>query len=116
MLLSNLLDLCEIRAIWYNISNFDTGILMAKQEKTSYQQSVINQYYENIDTIMLTKLGELVTDLYLAETKAKRDKLWERAHKAMVKLKIKPGIISNIMKKRSVEILAKNLSDWLGKS
>lgn len=61
---------------------------------------------------MLTRLGELVTELYLADTKKKADKLWERAHKAMVKLKIKPAIINNIMKKRSVEILAKNLADW----
>ena len=86
---------------------------MVKQEKTGYQQKVINQYYENLDTIMLTKISELVTELYLAETKAKSDKLWERVHKAMVKLKVKPAIIAHIMKKRSVEILAKNLSDWL---
>ncbi|NIA16909.1 MAG: hypothetical protein GWO86_01045 [Planctomycetes bacterium] len=86
---------------------------MAKQEKTNYQRAVINQYYDNLDTIMLTKLSELVTELYLAETKAKSDKLWERVHKAMVKLKVKPAIIAHIMRKRSVEILAKNLSDWL---
>lgn len=86
---------------------------MAKQEKTSYQQKVISRYYENLDTIMLTKISELVTELYLAETKAKSDKLWERVHKAMAKLKVKPAIIAHIMKKRSVEILAKNLSDWL---
>ena len=61
---------------------------------------------------MLAKLGELVTDLYLAQTKQKADKLWDRANRAMIKLKIKPQIIDNIMKKRSVEILAKNLSDW----
>ena len=72
---------------------------MARKQKSSYQQSVINRYYENLDTIMLAKLGELVTELYLAETKAKQDKLWERARKAMIKLKIKPGIIDNIMKK-----------------
>ena len=86
---------------------------MAKQEKTSYQRTVISQYYENLDTIMLAKLSELVTELYLAETKAKSDKLWERVQKAMVKLKVKPAIIAHIMRKRSVEILAKNLSDWL---
>jgi len=88
---------------------------MAKQGKTGYQQKVINRYYENLDTIMLTKLSELVTELYLAETKAKSDKLWERVHKAMVKLKVKPMIIAHIMERRSVEILAKNLSDWLEK-
>ena len=63
---------------------------------------------------MLQKLGELVTELYLADTKAKKDRLWQRAHKAMVKLKVKPAIIDHIMKKQDVEVLAKNLQDWLG--
>ena len=64
---------------------------------------------------MLGKLGELVTELYLADTQAKKARLWQRTHKAMVKLKIPPAIIDHIMKKQDVEILAKNLQDWLGK-
>ncbi len=63
---------------------------------------------------MLQKLGELVTELYLADTQARRDRLWQRAHKAMIKLKIPPAIIDHIMKKQDVEILAKNLQDWQG--
>ncbi len=63
---------------------------------------------------MLQKLGELVTELYLADKQAKKDRLWDRAHKAMVKLKITPAIIDHIMKKQDVEILAKNLQDWQG--
>ena len=86
---------------------------MAKNERSAYQKEVISRYYENLDTIMLGKLGELVTELYLADTPAKKDRLWQRAHKAMVKLKISPAIIDHIMKKRNVEILAKNLQDWL---
>jgi hypothetical protein len=61
---------------------------------------------------MLQKLGELVTDLYLADTPAKQERLWQRAHKTMEKLKVPPAIIDHIMKKRNVEILAKNLQDW----
>jgi len=61
---------------------------------------------------MLGKLGELVTELYLAETQAKKDRLWERVQKAMVKLKIPPAIIDHIIKQKDVEILAKNLQDW----
>ena len=45
---------------------------MAKKELSNYQRSVINNYYDNLDTIMLTKLQEIVTDLYLAESKAKQ--------------------------------------------
>ena len=64
---------------------------MAKNEYTEYQKDVISGYYKNLDTIMLDKLGELVTELYLADSKAKKNRLWERAHKAMVKLKVPPG-------------------------
>jgi len=87
---------------------------MAKKEYSQYQRSVISGYYDNLDTIMLGKLGELVTELYLADSKAKKDRLWQRAHKAMAKLKIPPAIIEHIMQKKDVEILAKNLQDWLG--
>ncbi len=87
---------------------------MAKQEYSKYQQEVISQYYRNLDSIMLQKLSELVSDLYLADSPEKLDKLWDRVHKSMLKLKIPPAIINHIMQKRSVEILAKNLQDWLG--
>jgi len=80
---------------------------------SNYQNKVIAGYYDNIDTIMLRKLGELVTELYLADTPARQNRLWQRAHKAMVKLKVPQVIIDHIMKKRSVEVLAKNLQDWL---
>lgn len=87
---------------------------MTKKEYSQYQKAVISGYYDNLDTIMLQKLGELVTEMYLADTKAKRDRLWQRVHKAMVKLKVPPVIIEHIMQKQDVEILAKNLQDWLG--
>jgi len=86
---------------------------MAPNEYSQYQKAVISGYYDNLDTIMLQKLSELVTELYLAETQAKRDRLWQRAHKAMIKLKIPPAIIDHIMQKQDVQVLAKNLQDWL---
>ncbi len=88
---------------------------MTKNEYSQYQKSVISGYYDNLDTIMLQKLSELVTELYLADTKARKDRLWQRAHKAMVKLKVPPAIVDHIMKKQDVEILAKNLQDWQGR-
>jgi len=89
---------------------------MAKRQYSQYQKNTISHYYDNLDTIMLQKLGELVTELYLAETPAKKDRLWQRAHKAMKNLKIPPKIIEHIMAKKDAEILAKNLKDWLEKS
>ncbi len=87
---------------------------MTKKDYSQYQKSVISGYYDNLDTIMLGKLSELVTELYLADTKAKKDRLWQRAHKAMIKLKVPLAIIDHIMEKQDVEILAKNLQDWQG--
>ncbi len=87
---------------------------MAAKEYSSYQRDVISRYYDNLEAITLTKLQELVSQLYLADSKAKQAKLWERVHKAMVKLKVKPAIIKHIMDKKDVVILAKNIEDWLG--
>ena len=89
---------------------------MAKGDRSEYQADVISRYYDNLDTIMLQKLGELVGELYLADTDRLRDKLWQRAEKAIVRLKVPPAIVSHIMQKRDVEILAKNLQDWTAKS
>lgn len=86
---------------------------MAKNDYSQYQKAVISGYYNNLDTIMLDKLGELVTELYLADTKARQNRLWQRANKAMLKLKVPPAIIDHIMEKKDVEVLAKNLQDWL---
>jgi alcohol dehydrogenase class IV len=85
---------------------------MAK-DYSNYQRKVINRYYDNLDTIALTRLQELVTELYLQKNTTKEDKLWERVDKAMEKLKVKPKLREHIMQKRRVEVLAKNLEDWL---
>jgi len=86
---------------------------MAGNERSEYQEALISRYYDNLDTIMLQKLSELVTELYLADTPGKKNKLWQRAHKAMLNLKVPAAIINHIMEKRDVEILAKHLQDWL---
>jgi hypothetical protein len=86
---------------------------MAEKEYSEYQKAVISGYYSNLDTIMLQKLSELVTELYLADSQAKQDRLWQRVHKAMVNIRVPPAIIDHIMKKKDVVILAKNLQDWL---
>ncbi len=86
---------------------------MAGKEYSNYQRDVISRYYENLDAITLGRLQELVGQLYLADSEAKQARLWERAQKAMVRLKIKPAIIEHIMNKKDVTVLAKNIEDWL---
>ena len=86
---------------------------MAENEYSEYQKAVISGYYSNLDTIMLQKLSELVSELYLADSQAKQDRLWQRVHKAMINIRVPPTIIDHIMQKKDVVILAKNLQDWL---
>ncbi len=80
---------------------------MAKgRDLNSYQQKVVKRYYDNIDTAMTQKLGEMVSDLYLADTEAKSKRLWERVSKAMANLKVEPDLIGPIMQKKDIEKLA----------
>jgi hypothetical protein len=89
---------------------------MAQQDYSAHQQRIITKYYNQLDTIMLQKLQELVGELYLAGTDAKRKRLWERVHKAMVNLKLPDELVEHIMAKKDVEILARNLQEWLRQS
>ena len=82
-------------------------------EHSNYQKKVIQRYYDNIDTISLQKLGELVSELYMETSDKKADKLWQRVATAMSTLKIPDKIASHILSSRDVEILARNLQDWL---
>ena len=86
---------------------------MAKQEYSNYQKKVIQNYYQHKDTIVLTRLQELVTELYLAETEAKTKRLWQQVEKALDKLKVKPTIKTQILETQDVQILAQNLQEWL---
>lgn len=85
---------------------------MAK-EYSDYQKKVIKGYYDNLDKIKLAKLQELVSKIYLEKDAAKKEKLWKQVESALAKLKIPNAIAGHILQKRDVEILAKNLNDWL---
>ena len=80
---------------------------------TRHQKKIIERYYDRREEIMLAKLQEIVTELYLAETDAKRDQLWKRAEKAMKALKVSESIAQHILTQAKPEILAKNLRGWL---
>ena len=83
------------------------------KEYSKFQQNIIKNYYDNRDTIMLQKLQELVTELYLAETTTKKKQLWDRVQKAMENLKLPPATIQHLMTKQNVELLASHVQDWL---
>lgn len=77
-----------------------------------YQRKVIDRYYDHRDSIMLAKLGELVGELYLADSDKKREKLWDRVATAMKNLKIEESAAAHILKERKPELLASHLKDW----
>ncbi len=66
-------------------------------ERSKYQQNIIKNYYENFDTLQLQKLGEHVTELYLAEGKA-REKRWKMVTAVLEKLKIPASRIDHLRK------------------
>ena len=84
-------------------------------EFTAYQQKVIKRYYDNRDTIGLQRLGEIVTDLYLAEGK-KREKVWQQAANHMKKLGIPQTRIDHLVKQANPQLVAQLVTELQGKS
>ncbi len=74
-------------------------------ERSNYQQRAIKNYYNNRDAIMVQRLGDLLTDLYLAEGKA-RAKIWQRAATALEKLKVPAKQIEHIVESDNPTLLA----------
>ncbi len=81
---------------------------MAKgRHYSNYQKGIIKRYYENKETLMTQKLGEIVTELYLCTSDKKKDRLWERAHKALLNAGV-PGVRADrVVADGDVEKLAK---------
>jgi hypothetical protein len=85
---------------------------MAK--RSTYQDRIIRNYYQNQDAIMLQKLGDLATDLYLAEGKAK-DRLWKRVAAALKNLKIPDDQIQHLVRSDNPTLVANLLKKLLEK-
>ncbi len=83
---------------------------MAK--RSSYQQRVIRDYYRNRDAIALQRLGDLVSDLYLAEGKL-RGRIWKRAAAALEKLEVPGKQIRHIVQSDNPTLLANLLKQLL---
>ncbi|MGD9645565.1 MAG: hypothetical protein AB7U73_07630 [Pirellulales bacterium] len=83
-------------------------------ERTRYQEKVIRNYYQNQDAILLQRLGEQVTNLYLAEGKA-RQKLWKSIQTSLEKLKVPASRIEQLVKQDDATLLAKLLQELLAK-
>ena len=58
-----------------------------KQNYSAAQQKIIKRDYDNIDSIALQRLADLVGELYLTEGK-KKEKAWQSVQAAMEKLEV----------------------------
>lgn len=84
-------------------------------ERTKYQEKIIKNYYQNQDAILVQRLGEQVTDLYLAEGKA-RAKKWQQVATLLEKLKVPAARIEHLTKSDNPALVAKLLEELLAKS
>lgn len=83
---------------------------MAKgQDYSRHQRKIIDRYYDHLDTITLTKLQELVSDLFLAEGK-KAETLWKRAESLLAKTDARTSDIRAAIEKRDIQKLAQIVS------
>jgi len=78
---------------------------MAK-ELSQYQKGVIKRYYDNLGNISAQKLGELVSDLYLAKDKTNIKNMWKAAETALGNLGVKPDRIKKVVDAKDLEALA----------
>jgi hypothetical protein len=82
-------------------------------ELSRYQRQVVKNYYENLDTALVQRLGEQVTDLYLAEGK-KRTKIWGSVAKSLEKLEVAQSTIDRIVASDDAQQVAKLLQELWG--
>jgi hypothetical protein len=83
-------------------------------EHSKYQKKIIKNYYNNQEDISLQRLSELVTELYLAEGKA-RAKQWQYILLALEKLKIPQSRIDHLVKQDNPALLAKLVEELMAK-
>lgn len=72
---------------------------------TPHQQKIVKRYYDNLDTIKLSRLAELVGELYLSEGK-KRERVWKQLITTMEALEVHPARIEHLRKQDNPALLA----------
>jgi len=79
---------------------------------SKHQQKIIKNYYNNQGALSLQRLSELVTDLYLAEGKARQTK-WKQAAGALQKLKIPQKQIDHLQNQDNPALLARLVEELM---
>ena len=79
-------------------------------EYSNYQKKVISRYYDNRSQLDEQRLGELVTNLFLAKGKS-REKLWTKAEEAMLRLNVPKSRVAHVIESHDPAILAEVVKD-----
>lgn len=93
---------------------------MAKgQYLSSYQRGIVKRFYRHRDTILVTRLQEATSEVYLAEGKA-ADRLWKKIDETLGKLETEPPVpesrIRQIVDNRDAALLAGLVNELAGKN
>lgn len=81
-------------------------------QRTKYQEKIIKNYYKNQDEILVQRVSDYVTDLFLAEGKA-RQRIWKNVVGALEKLKVPASRIEHLVKKDDPRLLAELIQEIL---
>lgn len=84
---------------------------MSQRDLSRQQQSIVKRYYQNLDSIVATRLQEAVTELYLAESDSKRARLWKNVKTQLDKTPADPALVVQIVEAGDTERLAKLVND-----
>jgi len=79
---------------------------MAKRDLSAGQSKIVKRYYDNLDTIVATRLQELVTELYLADSEKKQARLWKSARQQLAKTPADPAQVDALVEAHDAEGLA----------
>jgi hypothetical protein len=81
---------------------------------TPHQQKIIKRYYDNQGSIGRQRLGELVGELYLAQGKKQRERVWANIEAAMKKLEVPQSRIDHLKAKDDAALVAELLKELGG--
>ncbi|GIK19951.1 MAG: hypothetical protein DYG93_11930 [Leptolyngbya sp. PLA2] len=80
---------------------------MAKRPDLSgHQRRIVQRYYDNLGTISVQKLQEIVSDLALADDPKQAERLWKRAETALAKTAANDAEARTALAERNLQKLA----------
>ncbi len=80
------------------------------QYLTSYQRGIVNRYYQHQDARVVSKLQELLSDLYMESPGPGSDKKWALIEKELAKTNAEAAKVSRVIASRDLKALGELLA------